>query len=64
ERFFRMPQSSSIRGTGLGLYISRRIVEAHGGEIGVESEPGKGTTFFFELPLEPNPTQAQESSDV
>jgi signal transduction histidine kinase len=63
ERFYRMPQSNNIRGTGLGLYISRRIVEAHGGEIGVDSEPGKGTIFFFELPLEPNPTQAQESPD-
>jgi signal transduction histidine kinase len=38
-------------GLGLGLYISRKIVEAQGGAIRVESEPGKGSTFIVELPL-------------
>jgi signal transduction histidine kinase len=51
ERFYRMPQSSNIRGTGLGLYISRKIIEAHGGEIGVLSQAGKGTAFYFEIPM-------------
>ena len=54
ERFFRVPGAKSmIRGTGLGLYICRKIVEAHGGEILVESVAGGGTCFAFSLPLEP-----------
>jgi len=54
ERFFRVPGAKSmIRGTGLGLYICRKIVEAHGGEIMVESVSGGGTCFAFSLPLEP-----------
>ena len=55
NRFARLrtPDAQKVRGTGLGLYISRRIVEAHGGRITVESEPGRGSTFSVEVPIDP-----------
>ncbi len=63
ERFFRASNTrdGQIPGTGLGLYIARAIVEAHGGRIGVQSRPGEGTCFRVELPLvrEPVPSDAE-----
>jgi two-component system, NtrC family, sensor histidine kinase KinB len=50
ERFFQVP-GPRRGGVGLGLYIAREIVQAHGGAIGLESEEGHGSTFWFTLPM-------------
>jgi signal transduction histidine kinase len=52
EQFFRGEKSRSraTGGAGLGLAIARGIIEAHGGKIGVESEPAKGARFYFTIP--------------
>ncbi len=54
ERFYRVDTSRSRDddgGTGIGLAIARSVVEAHGGQIHAQSEPGRGSTFTFELPV-------------
>jgi signal transduction histidine kinase len=53
ERFERAVSSQNYGGLGLGLYIVKRIVEAHGGLVRVESAPGQGATFLVELPRRP-----------
>ena len=50
QRFVRGPEGNKLGGTGLGLLIAREIVEAHGGTIGVDSQMGQGSTFWFRLP--------------
>jgi signal transduction histidine kinase len=52
ERFYRSEKSyNKFQGLGLGLFISSEIIKRHNGQIWVESEPGKGSTFYFSLPL-------------
>ena len=45
--------TSKQEGTGLGLALTRRFVELHGGRISVDSKPGQGSTFTFTLPIKP-----------
>ncbi len=47
---YRQAKATASKGRGLGLFIAKGIVEAHGGRIGVDTAPGRGTTFFFRLP--------------
>jgi len=53
EKFYRSkdPQANQVKGSGLGLAISREVARLHGGDITVTSEPGKGSTFTFVLPV-------------
>jgi DNA-binding response OmpR family regulator len=55
EAFYRLTQNAkAAEGSGLGLAITQRLVELHGGKLGLESEPGMGSCFFFTLPLVPS----------
>ena len=55
DRFYRVPEIKVLNGSevglGLGLYICRTFIERHHGQVGVHSEPGQGSTFWFTLPL-------------
>lgn len=51
DRFTRLPTDGKVAGTGLGLYIARSLAHAQGGEVSIESGPGKGSTFHFSVPV-------------
>ncbi|HSN69711.1 MAG TPA: ATP-binding protein, partial [Thermoanaerobaculia bacterium] len=54
ERFYRVEEGGkTVKGTGLGLFITREIIRMHGGTIRAESAPGEGSTFIVELPVHP-----------
>ena len=51
ERFFRAEKTKNLEGIGLGLYLCRQIIYAHNGQVWAESEEGKGSTFYFSIPM-------------
>jgi len=52
DRFFRATKTRSLEGIGLGLFLCKRIIQAHGGEVWATSADGKGSIFYFTLPIQ------------
>jgi signal transduction histidine kinase len=58
QRFYRAPATArSVRGHGLGLYVCKQLIEAHGGTLSVSSQLGRGSTFTAVVPSEPGPAK-------
>lgn len=64
ERFERVSSVHNVSGLGLGLFVSRQIVDMHGGRIEVESAPGQGSTFTVDLPMVAAPVDAPTHAHV
>lgn len=64
ERFERADASKTISGLGLGLFITKKIIEGHTGEIEVQSSPGEGSTFILKLPMDLDPENPPEDLGV
>ncbi len=64
KKFYRADNAmkTNPEGSGLGLYIAKNIIQAHGGKIWVESEPGRGTVVSFTIPTDPNLVPKHEAS--
>jgi CheY-like chemotaxis protein len=61
SKYFQATSANSSTGTGLGLYICSKLVQLQKGKIGIESEPGKGTTFFIDIPYATSVSQKELS---
>ncbi|MBD8017733.1 MULTISPECIES: ATP-binding response regulator [Kaistella] len=60
DKFYRIEETSErFQGLGIGLYICQEIIDRHGGKIGVNSQPGEGSEFYFTLPLHPVHAQSE-----
>ncbi len=62
QRYFRARTSSGIPGTGLGLYLVKKIIDLHGGSIEIDTQKGRGTSFIVKLPI--SPKNPQISADL
>ena len=64
DRYTRGSTQRKIKGVGLGVVIVKKLVESHGGEITVASEPGKGSVFTFTLPVSTNKETTKNNGDA